>query len=278
MSSSINAADVNKLRQMTGAGMMDCKKALTESNGDFEAAIDFLRKKGQKISANRADRKASEGAVIALTNADRTKGVVIELNCETDFVAKNDDFVKTARDIAEAVLTQDLSSLEDVQNMSINGIALSQRLLDEMAKIGEKLEVSKYNVLKGNNVVAYIHAGNRLGVLVQMNNAPSEANLQAGRDVAMQIAAMNPVAVDRDGVDSSIIEREMEIGREQARAEGKPEAMIDKIAEGKLQKFFKESTLLQQEFVKDPSKTVAKMLTDIESGLTVTHFVRVALG
>jgi len=278
MSSSINAADVNKLRQMTGAGMMDCKKALTESNGDFEAAIDFLRKKGQKISANRADRKASEGAVIALTNADRTKGVVIELNCETDFVAKNDDFVKTARDIAEAVLNQDLSSLEDVQNMSINGIALSQRLLDEMAKIGEKLEVSKYNVLKGNNVVAYIHAGNRLGVLVQMNNAPSEANLQAGRDVAMQIAAMNPVAVDRDGVDSSIIEREMEIGREQARAEGKPDAMIDKIAEGKLQKFFKESTLLQQEFVKDPSKTVAKMLTDVESGLTVTHFVRVALG
>jgi elongation factor Ts len=278
MSTSINAADVNKLRQMTGAGMMDCKKALTESNGDFEAAIDFLRKKGQKISANRADRKASEGAVIALTNADRTKGVVIELNCETDFVAKNDDFVKTARDIAEAVLNQDLSSLEDVQNMSINGIALSQRLLDEMAKIGEKLEVSKYNVLKGNNVVAYIHAGNRLGVLVQMNNAPSEANLQAGRDVAMQIAAMNPVAVDRDGVDSSIIEREMEIGREQARAEGKPDAMIDKIAEGKLQKFFKESTLLQQEFVKDPSKTVAKMLTDVESGLTVTHFVRVALG
>ena len=278
MSTSINAADVNKLRQMTGAGMMDCKKALTESNGDFEAAIDFLRKKGQKISANRADRKASEGAVIALTNADRTKGVVIELNCETDFVAKNDDFVKTARDIAEAVLNQDLSSLEDVQHMSINGIALSQRLLDEMAKIGEKLEVSKYNVLKGNNVVAYIHAGNRLGVLVQMNNAPSEANLQAGRDVAMQIAAMNPVAVDRDGVDSSIIEREMEIGREQARAEGKPDAMIDKIAEGKLQKFFKESTLLQQEFVKDPSKTVAKMLTDVESGLTVTHFVRVALG
>ena len=278
MSTSINAADVNKLRQMTGAGMMDCKKALTESNGDFEAAIDFLRKKGQKISANRADRKASEGAVIALTNADRTKGVVVELNCETDFVAKNDDFVKTARDIAEAVLNQDLSSLEDVQNMSINGIALSQRLLDEMAKIGEKLEVSKYNVLKGNNVVAYIHAGNRLGVLVQMNNAPSEANLQAGRDVAMQIAAMNPVAVDRDGVDSSIIEREMEIGREQARAEGKPDAMIDKIAEGKLQKFFKESTLLQQEFVKDPSKTVAKMLTDVESGLTVTHFVRVALG
>jgi len=278
MSTSINAADVNKLRQMTGAGMMDCKKALTESNGDFEAAIDFLRKKGQKISANRADRKASEGAVIALTNADRTKGVVIELNCETDFVAKNDNFVKTARDIAEAVLNQDLSSLEDVQHMSIHGIALSQRLLDEMAKIGEKLEVSKYNVLKGNNVVAYIHAGNRLGVLVQMNNAPSEANLQAGRDVAMQIAAMNPVAVDRDGVDSSIIEREMEIGREQARAEGKPDAMIDKIAEGKLQKFFKESTLLQQEFVKDPSKTVAKMLTDVESGLTVTHFVRVALG
>ncbi|MBU6324158.1 MAG: elongation factor Ts [Bacteroidetes bacterium] len=278
MSTTINAADVNKLRQMTGAGMMDCKKALAESNGDFEAAIDFLRKKGQKISANRADRKASEGAVIALTNAERTKGVVIELNCETDFVAKNEDFVKTARSVAEAVLEQEPESLEAVQSMSINGVALSQRLLDEMAKIGEKLEVSKYSILKGNNIVAYIHAGNRLGVLVQMNNAPSEANLQAGRDVAMQIAAMNPVAVDRDGVDASTIEREMEIGREQARAEGKPEAMIDKIAEGKLQKFFKESTLLQQEFVKDPSKTVAKMLADVEPGLTVTHFVRVALG
>jgi elongation factor Ts len=278
MTTSINAADVNKLRQMTGAGMMDCKKALAESNGDFEAAIDFLRKKGQKISANRADRKASEGAVIALTNESRTTGVVIELNCETDFVAKNEDFVKTARSIAASVLEQEPADLEAVQQMSINGIPLAQRLLDEMAKIGEKLEVSKYSILKGNNVVAYIHAGNRLGVLVQMNNAPSDANLQAGRDVAMQIAAMNPVAVDKDGVDTNIIEREMAIGREQARAEGKPEAMIDKIAEGKLQKFFKESTLLQQEFVKDPSKTVAKMLEAVEPNLTVTHFVRVALG
>jgi elongation factor Ts len=274
----ISAADVNRLRQMTGAGMMDCKKALSESNGDFDAAIDFLRKKGQKISANRADRKASEGAVIALTNDARTIGVVIELNCETDFVAKNDDFVKTAREIAQAAIDQQPADLDALNAMSINGQPLTQRLLDEMGKIGEKLEVSKYSIITGTNVVGYIHAGNRLGVLVEMNNAPSDANLQAGKDTAMQIAAMNPVAVDKDGVDASTIQREMEIGREQARAEGKPEAMLDKIAEGKLQKFYKESTLLNQEFVKDGSKTVAKMLSDTEPGLVVTRFVRVALG
>lgn len=274
----ISASDINKLRQMTGAGMMDCKKALSETNGDFEAAIDFLRKKGQKISASRADRKASEGAVIALTNDSRTKGVVIELNCETDFVAKNDDFVKTAREIAQAALDNEPANLEALNAMNIGGVAISQRLLDDMAKIGEKIEVSKYELFKGDNVVAYIHAGNRLGVLVEMTNAPSEANLLAGKDAAMQIAAMNPVAVDKGDVDTTTVAREMEIGREQARAEGKPEAMLDKIAEGKLQKFYKESTLLNQDFVKDPSKTVGKMLSDTEPGLVVKRFVRIALG
>jgi elongation factor Ts len=274
----ISASDINKLRQMTGAGMMDCKKALSETNGDFEAAIDFLRKKGQKISASRADRKASEGAVIALTNDNRTKGVVIELNCETDFVAKNDDFVKTAREIAQAALENEPADLDALNAMSIGGVAISQRLLDDMAKIGEKIEVSKYEMVKGDNVVAYIHAGNRLGVLVEMTNAPSEANLLAGKDAAMQIAAMNPVAVDRNDVDATTVAREMEIGREQARAEGKPEAMLDKIAEGKLQKFYKESTLLNQDFVKDSSKTVGKMLSDTEPGLVVKRFVRIALG
>jgi elongation factor Ts len=274
----ISASDINKLRQMTGAGMMDCKKALSETNGDFEAAIDFLRKKGQKISASRADRKASEGAVIAITNDNRTKGVVIELNCETDFVAKNDDFVKTAREIAQAALENEPADLDALNAMNIGGVAISQRLLDDMGKIGEKIEVSKYAIVKGDNVVAYIHAGNRLGVLVEMTNAPSEANLLAGKDAAMQIAAMNPVAVDKSDVDDSTVAREMEIGREQARAEGKPEAMLDKIAEGKLQKFYKESTLLNQDFVKDPSKTVGKMLTDTEPGLVVKRFVRIALG
>jgi elongation factor Ts len=274
----ISASDINKLRQMTGAGMMDCKKALSETNGDFEAAIDFLRKKGQKISSSRADRKASEGAVIALTNESRTKGVVIELNCETDFVAKNDDFVKTARDIAQAALENEPADLDALNAMSIGGVAISQRLLDDMGKIGEKIEVSKYAIVHGENVVAYIHAGNRLGVLVEMTNAPSEANLLAGKDSAMQIAAMNPVAVDRNDVDATTVAREMEIGREQARAEGKPEAMLDKIAEGKLQKFYKESTLLNQDFVKDPSKTVGKMLSDTEPGLVVKRFVRIALG
>lgn len=274
----ISASDINKLRQMTGAGMMDCKKALSETNGDFEAAIDFLRKKGQKISASRADRKASEGAVIALTNDNRTKGVVIELNCETDFVAKNDDFVKTAREIALAALENEPADLDALNAMSIGGVAISQRLLDDMAKIGEKIEVSKYEIVKGENVVAYIHAGNRLGVLVEMTNTPSEANLFAGKDAAMQIAAMNPVAVDRGDVDATTVAREMEIGREQARAEGKPEAMLDKIAEGKLQKFYKESTLLNQDFVKDSSKTVGKMLSDTEPGLVVKRFVRIALG
>lgn len=274
----ISASDINKLRQMTGAGMMDCKKALSETNGDFEAAIDFLRKKGQKISSSRADRKASEGAVIALTNDSRTKGVVIELNCETDFVAKNDDFVKTAREIAQAAIDNEPADLDALNAMSIGGIAISQRLLDDMAKIGEKIEVSKYEIVKGENVVAYIHAGNRLGVLVEMTNAPSEANLLAGKDAAMQIAAMNPVAVDRSDVDATTVAREMEIGREQARAEGKPEAMLDKIAEGKLQKFYKESTLLNQDFVKDPSRTVGKMLSDTEPGLVVKRFVRIALG
>ena len=274
----ISASDINKLRQMTGAGMMDCKKALSETNGDFEAAIDWLRKKGQKISASRADRKASEGAVIALTNDSRTKGVVIELNCETDFVAKNEDFVKTAREIAQAALDNEPANLDALNAMSIGGVAISQRLLDDMAKIGEKIEVSKYEIVKGENVVAYIHAGNRLGVLVEMTNTPSEANLLAGKDAAMQIAAMNPVAVDRSDVDATTVAREMEIGREQARAEGKPEAMLDKIAEGKLQKFYKESTLLNQDFVKDPSRTVGKMLSDTEPGLVVKRSVRIALG
>jgi elongation factor Ts len=276
--STISAADVNKLRQMTGAGMMDCKKALTESNGDFEAAIDFLRKKGQKISLNRADRAAKEGAVIALTSADRKTGVVIELNCETDFVAKNEDFVKFANEIANLALTEKPASLEALKALNIGNLSLEQRLLDEMGKTGEKMDVSKYEIINGTNVVAYIHAGNRMGVLVEMNNAPSDANLMAGKDTAMQIAAMNPIALNEKEVPADTIAREIEVGKEQAIAEGKPAEMAEKIAQGRLNKFYKEYTLLNQEFVKDSSKSISKMLSDSEAGLTVLSFKRIALG
>lgn len=276
--STISAADVNKLRQMTGAGMMDCKKALVESNGDFEAAIDFLRKKGQKISLNRADRAAKEGAVIALTTADRKTGVVIELNCETDFVAKNEDFVKFANEIANLALTHKPANLEALKALSIGSLSLEQRLLDEMGKTGEKMDVSKYEIVNGTNVVAYIHSGNRMGVLVEMNNEPSEANLNAGKDTAMQIAAMNPIALNEKEVPAETIAREIEVGKEQAIAEGKPAEMAEKIAQGRLNKFYKEYTLLNQEFVKDSSKSISKMLSDTEAGLTVLSFKRIALG
>ena len=220
--STISAADVNKLRQMTGAGMMDCKKALTESNGDFDAAIDFLRKKGQKISLNRADRAAKEGAVIALTSEDKKTGIVIELNCETDFVAKTDDFLKAANDIAQFAVNAKPANLEALKASSINGVAIEQSLIDLMGKTGEKLEVSKYEIINGENVVAYIHAGNRMGVLVEMNNAPSDANIAAGKDTAMQIAAMNPIALNESDVAPETVAREIEVGKEQAIAEGKP--------------------------------------------------------
>lgn len=276
--STITASEVNKLRQMTGAGLMDCKKALQETSGDFEAAVDFLRKRGAKIAAKRADREASEGAVIALTSPDNKSGVVILLSCETDFVAKNEGFVTFANDIAKVALAEKPASIEALKALQVGPVALESRLLEEVAKIGEKIDVVHYELFEGQNVVAYIHGSNRMGVLVEMNLAPSGANIAAGKDVAMQIAAMNPVAVDKDGVDTSTVEREMEIGREQARAEGKPEAMIDRIATGKLEKFYKDSTLLNQDFVKDSSKTVASMLNSVESGLTVKQFKRVQLG
>jgi len=276
--STISASDVNKLRQMTGAGMMDCKKALLESNGDFEAAIDNLRKKGQKISLNRADRAAQEGAVIALTSEDRKTGIVVELNCETDFVAKNEDFVKFAYEIANLALTNKPADVAALKALTIGSLTLEQRLLDEMGKTGEKMDVSKYVIINGENVIAYIHAGNRMGVLVEMNNAPSEANMNAGKDTAMQIAAMNPLALNEAQVPADTIAREIEVGKEQAIAEGKPAEMAEKIAQGRLTKFYKEYTLLNQEFVKDSSKNIAKMLADTEAGLTVLSFKRIALG
>jgi elongation factor Ts len=275
--STISAADVNKLRQMTGAGMMDCKKALTETNGDFDAAVDFLRKKGAKVSAARADRDAKEGAIIAKTSADNKLGIIIQLSCETDFVAKNEDFVKFANSIADLALANKPATADALKALDLSGQPLSERLMEQVGKIGEKIDVVKYEIVEANNVVAYIHGSNRLGVLVAMNNAPTEANLAAGRDAAMQVAALNPAAVDKDGVDSTVIERELEIAKDQIRAEGKPENMIEKIAQGKLAKFYKENTLLNQEFVKDGSLTVAQMLEKVENGLTVNLFKRISL-
>ncbi|WP_158994391.1 translation elongation factor Ts [Mucilaginibacter sp. L196] len=277
----ISAADVNKLRQQTGAGMMDCKKALTETNGDFEAAIDFLRKKGAKVAASRQDRESNEGVVIARTSADGKRGVIIELNCETDFVAKNAEFIAFANAIANEAVQNNPASIEALSQLQIdtetNRGTIAEAIISRTGTIGEKIGVSKYEVIEGEKVVAYIHGNFRLGVLVALS-ANAAGVEEAGKDVAMQIAAMNPVALDKDGVDATVIERELEIAKDQIRAEGKPEEMVEKIAAGKLNKFYKDSTLLNQEFVKDPSKNVAQFLSTVDKGLTVTAFKRVALG
>jgi len=273
----ISASDVNKLRQQTGAGMMDCKKALTETNGDFEAAIDYLRKKGAKVAASRQDRESNEGVVIARTNADGTRGVIIELNCETDFVAKNAEFVAFANAIAGVAVESKPANLDELNGLSVDGQKIADAIIDKTGKIGEKIGVSKYEVVEGEKVIAYIHGNFRLGVLVALS-ANFDGAAETGKDVAMQIAAMSPVAIDKDGVDATTINRELEIAKEQTRAEGKPEAMVEKIAVGRLNKFYKDSTLLNQEFVKDPSKSVAQFLNGVEKGLTVTAFKRVALG
>jgi len=273
----ISASDVNKLRQQTGAGMMDCKKALVEANGDFEAAVDYLRKKGAKVAASRQDRDSNEGVVIAKTTADGKRGVVVEVNCETDFVAKNADFIAFAESVADAAIEAAPATLEDLKELSINGAKIADLLIDQTGKIGEKIEVSKYEVVTADKVVPYIHGNYRLGVLVGLSADVAGAE-DAGKDVAMQIAAMNPVAIDKDGVDARTIERELEIAKEQIRAEGKPENMVEKIAQGKLNKFYKDSTLLNQEFVKDNSKSVAQFLDSVSKGLTVTAFKRVQLG
>lgn len=275
---SITASAVNELRKMTGAGMMDCKKALQETNGDMEAAIDFLRKKGQKISAKRADRDATEGAVIAKTTADNTFGVVVKLSCETDFVAKNDDFVALATEIADLALENKPADKDALGALSFRGATVSETLVNEMGKIGEKIELAQYENVSGDAVSAYIHAGNKIGVLVELSVGGSEEIIQAGKDVAMQAAAMNPVSVDENDVPEDVKERELEIGREQARAEGKPEQIIDKIAQGKLNKFYKDNTLANQAFVKDSSVSVAAMLKNINSDLSIKGFTRVALG
>lgn len=275
---SISAADVKQLREMTGAGMMDCKKALEEAAGDFEMAIEILRKQGQKLSVKRADRDAKEGVVIALTADDHKRGIIIRLSCETDFVAKGDSFISLAQSIATVALTTFPSSLETLLQQSFDGqLTIAEKILEQLGVIGEKVEVANYEKLEAPLVAPYIHMGYRAGVLVGLSLDNAEY-LTAGRDVAMQVAAMKPVAVDENGVDASVIAKEIEIGMEIARGEGKPEEMLEKIARGKLSKFFKENTLLQQQFVKDGTQTVASFLKSKNKDLTVTDFKHVKLG
>lgn len=274
----ITAQEVNKLRQMTGAGMMDCKKALTESEGDFEKAIDILRKKGQKVSASRADRETKEGIVITQVSADGTVGTLLSLTCETDFVAKNEGFVTFANALHKLAVDNNISSKEAILDLPFEGLTVSEKIVEMTGKIGEKLEISHYEVIKAETVVSYIHSNGKLGVLVGLVNTSGKNVEEAGKDVAMQIAAMNPVAVDKDGVDASVIEREIEVGKDQARQEGKPEEMLEKIALGKLNKFYKENTLLSQAFVKDNGLTIAQYLDSVSKGLTVSEFKRISIG
>jgi elongation factor Ts len=281
MSVNITAAEINKLRQQTGAGMMDCRKALVESNGDFEAAIDYLRKKGQKVAALRGDREAKEGVVIAKTTADNKTGFIINLACETDFVSKNAEFVAFAQSIMEVAIEKNVNSPEELSAQKLGTATVADKVNDQVAKIGEKISVSRFEKVQGEGVAAYIHGAYRMGVLVALNKNTPEA-LQAGRDVAMQIAAMNPLAVDPQSVPAETVERERAIVTEQISADpkmaGKPSEMISKIADGKLNAFFKEQTLIAQAFVKDSAKNVGDYLKSVDKDLKVISFKRVALG
>ncbi|MFM8916281.1 MAG: translation elongation factor Ts [Bacteroidota bacterium] len=272
----ISAADVNKLRMQTGAGMMDCKKALTEANGDFEQAIDYLRKKGQKVAANRADKEAKEGYILAKTNEDATKGYLVALSCETDFVAKSADFVKFADDLVNVAVSTNANSIDDLKSQKMGDLTVADKLFDIIGKIGEKIDITAYEVIEAPKVVIYIHPGNRVVSMVGMSSGTAASDV--AKDVAMQIAAMSPVAIDKDDVDSRTLEREIEIGKEQARAEGKPEEMLEKIAQGKLNKFYKENTLLNQQFIKDDKMDIRTYLDKTEKGLTVKVFRRIQIG
>ena len=274
----ISAQDINKLRQMTGAGMMDCRKALTETNGNFEEAIDWLRKQGQKVAAKRSDREAKEGVVIAKTTPDNKTGIVLCVSCETDFVSKNADFVAFAQSIADAAISNNVKSAEELNEVTINGTKVAELINDKLASIGEKIGVNKFERVDAPYVAAYIHGAYRLGVLVGLTKAAPEA----GKDLAMQIAAMNPVAVDAESVPAEVIAREkniiMELMQQDPKMAGKPQEMLSRIAEGKMGAFFKEQTLTAQAFVKDAGKTVAEYLKSVDGGLKITEFKRVALG
>ncbi|WP_438966074.1 translation elongation factor Ts [Flavobacterium sp.] len=271
----ITAAEVNKLRTITGAGMMDCKKALVEADGNFDLAIENLRKKGQKVAANRSDRESTEGAAIAVVNADKTAGVVISLNCETDFVGKNESFIKLATDLANHALQ--FSSQEELLASDFNGITVADKLIEQTGVIGEKIEVGAFEKLEGAFIGSYIHAGNKIATLTSLS-ANVEGAEEVSRNVAMQAAAMNPIALNEAGVDAAIIEKEIEIAKEQLRAEGKPEAMLDNISKGKIQRFYKDNTLVNQDYIKDGSMSVSAYVKSVDANLTVTGFKRVALG
>ncbi len=271
----ITAAEVNKLRQQTGAGMMDCKKALEESNGDFEAAVDFLRKKGAKVAANRQDRDAKEGVVLSKTTADRKTAIVISVNCETDFVAKNADFIAFAESVAQIALDKHPATIDDLKALSYNNdITVGDKFMEQVGKIGEKIDIGYYSLISSAQVTGYIHPGNRLAVALGFNKPVSD---EVAKNIAMQAAAMAPVAIDKDDVDQTTINRELEIARETTRAEGKAEDMVEKIAQGKLNKFYKESTLLNQEFFIDNKMTVRQYLQSVEKDLTVSELKRYSL-
>lgn len=278
MSIVISASDVKRLRDETGAGMMDCKKALTESNGDFEGAIEFLRKLGQKLNDKRADREALEGVVLALTTSDNQKGIVVRVGCETDFVAKNEDFVSFVNSIAQVALQNLPATKEDLLKLQLTDITVGEALVEKTGVIGEKIELSSYGKVEAAYVLPYIHMGNKAAVAVGFNKVV-DALPTTGKDIAMQIAAMHPIAVDKDQVDATVVEKEIEIAKEIARNEGKAEELLEKIALGKLNAFYKERTLLNQEFVKANNKeTVKQILQSIDKELTVTSFVHFALG
>ena len=274
----ITAAEVNKLRQMTGSGMMDCKNALVEAEGDIEKAIDILRKKGQKIAAKRADRSANEGFVVAKTNAEHTYGAIMMLNCETDFVGKTADFIECAEAIIDYAIANKVQNLQELSDAKLaSGRTVSEYLTDMTGKTGEKVELNQFEMMEKAFIASYNHNGNRLATLVGFSK--QAANLDtAGHEIAMQIAAMNPIGVSEEDVPQSVIDREMEIAREQIRNEGKPEDMVDKIAQGKLNKFFKENTLMNQEFIRDSKKTVAQYVKEIDANLVVEKFYRLQLG
>jgi elongation factor Ts len=271
----INAADVAKLRRVTLAGMMDCKKALEESDGNFEKAIEIIRKKGQAVANKRADKEASEGVVLSKVSSDGKAGAMIVLNSETDFVAKNADFLALANKILDLAVTKKPTNLDELKSLPMDGGKVGDKVVEYVGIIGEKLDLSYYEKIDAAHVQAYIHPGNRLATLVGFTK--SGIDVQVYKDVAMQVAAMNPVAIDKDFVPESVIAQEIEIGKEQARRDGKPEEMLDKIAQGKLAKFFKESTLLNQDFVKDNKMTIRQYLQSVNKELTVTEFKRFTL-
>jgi elongation factor Ts len=271
----ITAADVNKLRTITGAGMMDCKKALVETDGDFDLAIENLRKKGQKVAANRSDRESTEGAAIAVVNAEKTAGVVITLNCETDFVGMNESFVKMAFEMANLALNFD--SKEAFLAADFNGITVAEKLIEQTGVIGEKLEIRTFEKLEGAFIGSYIHSGNKIATIVALS-ANIDGAEEAARNVAMQAAAMSPIALNEEGVDSEIIAKEIEIAKDLLRQEGKPEAMLENIAKGKLARFFKDNTLVNQDYIKDSKMSVGAYVQSLDKNLTVTGFKRASLG